>query len=139
MLHGHWIDEYVYARDVSFPRREELRVTFGEVGALYHCARPRYPEALFTDVLDVTQLTPPARLLEIGAGTGIATTALAERGFRIVGVEMSDGLAREAKNRRLRRIRHARSPILGGIPNAGARHRCRHHAQDVPLPSQADR
>jgi 2-polyprenyl-3-methyl-5-hydroxy-6-metoxy-1,4-benzoquinol methylase len=96
-LHGQCIDEYIYARDVSFTRRQELRVTFDEVATLYHRARRRYPESLFSDIFEVTGLEPPARLLEIGAGTGIATTVLAERGFDVVGVELGEEMARAAR------------------------------------------
>jgi SAM-dependent methyltransferase len=91
------IGKYVYARDVSFQGRQALRVTFDEVAALYHRARPRYPESLFSDIFEVTGLQPPARLLEIGAGTGIATTVLAERGFDVVGVELGDEMAQAAR------------------------------------------
>lgn len=64
---------------------------------LYHRARPRYPDALFNDLFEVTRLAPPARLLEIGPGSGIATLVLAERGFQVVGVEMDEGMALAAR------------------------------------------
>jgi len=79
-------------------RRLELRTTFeDDLGDLYHRARPRYPEALFNDLVELTGLAPASRLLEIGAGTGIATVPLAERGFRVVGVEPGASMARTAR------------------------------------------
>ena len=70
---------------------------FEDRGALYDRARPRYPQDLFDDVFAVTRLVPPARLLEIGSGTGIATAVLAERGFGVVGVELGESMAQVAR------------------------------------------
>lgn len=82
----------------DFPRREVLRDTFGDLAAHYHRVRPRYPETLFDDLVTLTGLAAPARLLEIGPGTGIATLELAARGFRVVGVELSTEMARTARH-----------------------------------------
>ena len=75
----------------------ELRSTFDDTAALYHRARPGYPDDLFRDVFEITRLAPPARLLEVGPGTGIATLVLAERGFEIVGVELAEEMAEAAR------------------------------------------
>jgi SAM-dependent methyltransferase len=75
----------------------DRRETFDTAAALYHVARPRYPAALFDDLLAITGLRPPARLLEVGAGTGIATLPLAERGFQIEAVELGPALAAVAR------------------------------------------
>jgi SAM-dependent methyltransferase len=77
--------------------RERLRTTFEEVPELYDRARPTYPERLFDDLGDLARLAPEADVLEIGPGTGKATVALAERGFRVVSVELGAGLARIAR------------------------------------------
>lgn len=82
---------------MSFTRREELRATFEDVGAIYDRARPRYPRVLFDDIFQITRLTPPARLLEIGPGTGFATAVFAELGFQIVGVEPEESMAAVAR------------------------------------------
>ncbi|HLS93016.1 MAG TPA: hypothetical protein VK015_05820 [Microbacterium sp.] len=51
-----------------------------EAGAdAYERHRPRYPEQLFDDIRELAGTRWGARLLEIGAGTGRATLALAER------------------------------------------------------------
>jgi len=84
---------------MDLARREELRATFDEAACLYyHRARSRYPAALFDGVFEITGLRPPARLLEIGPGTGIATQVFAEQGYRIVGVEPGEEMAKQARN-----------------------------------------
>lgn len=61
-----------------------------EAGAdAYERHRPRYPEQLFDDIRELAGTRWGARLLEIGAGTGRATLALAERGAEIDAIEPS--------------------------------------------------
>ncbi|QDR79531.1 class I SAM-dependent methyltransferase [Sporomusa termitida] len=62
-------------------------LTFNEVASLYHAIRPRYPQELFNDLFRLTSLPQHARILEIGAGTGIATLELIKRGFHVVALE----------------------------------------------------
>jgi SAM-dependent methyltransferase len=69
-----------------------LRSTFNEDAERYDRARPRYPVQLFDD-LAAAAAPPAAPLLEIGCGTGQATVALAERGYRIVAVELGPEMA----------------------------------------------
>jgi SAM-dependent methyltransferase len=80
-----------------FERREELRKTFDRAAPVYDGARPSYPVAFFDDIVIAAEVTTGARLLEIGSGSGIATRALAERGFAVVGVELSAEMARRAR------------------------------------------
>jgi SAM-dependent methyltransferase len=79
--------------------REELRATFEEVPELYDRARPTYPGEVFDDLVALAGLEPGDRVLEIGPGTGQATRPLAERGLRLVGVELGPGLACVAAER----------------------------------------
>jgi SAM-dependent methyltransferase len=58
--------------------------SFGAAAADYDRYRPRYPDQLVDDV--VTML-PGRRVLEVGAGTGIATAAFAARGMAMTCVE----------------------------------------------------
>jgi SAM-dependent methyltransferase len=76
------------------PVREQ-RTIFGEVAELYDKARAAYPEALFDDVLDYARCTAASsmRALEIGAGTGKATVALAARGVDVVALEPDAAMA----------------------------------------------
>ena len=78
--------------------RRDLRTRFNSAAALYQAARPDYPDQLYADLLDVTGLRPPARLLEVGCGPGKATLPLARRGFRITAVELGEALAAEARS-----------------------------------------
>ena len=48
-------------------------------------------------VIEELRLIPPARILDVGCGTGRHSTALAQRGFRVTGVDLSRGMLREAK------------------------------------------
>ncbi|HET8788172.1 MAG TPA: rRNA adenine N-6-methyltransferase family protein, partial [Actinomycetes bacterium] len=72
--------------------RERLRSTFDQVADLYDRVRPGYPAALFDDLAELAGVGPGARVLEIGPGTGQATVPLAERGCRVVAVELGAGL-----------------------------------------------
>jgi SAM-dependent methyltransferase len=77
--------------------RDELRQTFDTAAERYDRARPGYPPQLFDDLAAICGLEPGARVLEIGCGTGQATVPLAERGFRIVAVELGSSLAEVAR------------------------------------------
>ncbi|MEV8634164.1 methyltransferase domain-containing protein [Streptosporangium sp. NPDC051023] len=79
--------------------RERLRVAFDTVASLYQKARPDYPADLYSELLAMTGVEPPAHLLEIGCGPGKATLPLARAGFRITAVELGDALAVEARRR----------------------------------------
>jgi SAM-dependent methyltransferase len=73
-----------------------LQETFNEDAERYDRARPRYPVQMFDDLAAVG-VAPGARVLEIGCGTGQATVPLAERGCRIVAVELGANLAAVAR------------------------------------------
>jgi SAM-dependent methyltransferase len=75
------------------PDRIELRRTFADAAELYDRMRPRYPQLLFTDLAVTAGLTAGSRVLEVGCGTGQATVALAEMGYKIDAVELSSELA----------------------------------------------
>jgi SAM-dependent methyltransferase len=74
-----------------------LRTTFDEVPELYDRVRPRYPDAVFDDLAELARLPTGGRILEIGPGTGQATRSLAERGYRVVAVELGPRLAALAR------------------------------------------
>jgi SAM-dependent methyltransferase len=73
-----------------------LRAVFNEDAERYDRARPTYPVRMFDD-LAAAGIGPGARVLEIGCGTGQATVALAERGYRVVAVELGSALAAVAR------------------------------------------
>jgi SAM-dependent methyltransferase len=82
---------------MSDERRLRKRATFDEVAELYARARPRYPELVIDDVVELGRFGPGLRLVEIGCGTGQATAALAERGLDVTCVELGPRLAEVAR------------------------------------------
>lgn len=71
----------------------EQRFTFDDVPELYDRSRPRYPDALFDDLVSLAGIPPGGRILEIGCGTGQATIPLAERGFPVLCLEPGPAMA----------------------------------------------
>lgn len=71
--------------------------TFDEVAELYHAVRPRYPKDLFDRIRALPGITPGARVLEIGMGTGIATGALLDAGYDVTAIEPGATLAAVAR------------------------------------------
>jgi SAM-dependent methyltransferase len=67
--------------------------SFDAVAERYAAYRPAYPTALIEALLAQAGLRPPARLLEVGGGTGKATRLFAERGFAIHCLEPGPNLA----------------------------------------------
>lgn len=71
------------------------RKAFGGDPASYHRARPAYPEATWDILRQRAGLAPRIDIIEIGAGTGLATgPLLAHRPALLVAVEPDDRLAR---------------------------------------------
>jgi len=77
---------------VSVPEREQ-RLVFGEVAEQYDAYRPGYPDALFDTIIDFGDLHAGDRALEIGAGTGKATTGFVARGLDVHALEPSAPMA----------------------------------------------
>lgn len=78
--------------------RQMLAATFDRAADLYQRARPDYPDRLFDRLIAVTGLRPGDRVLEVGAGPGKATSALARRGLQITVLEPGRGLAAQARH-----------------------------------------
>jgi trans-aconitate methyltransferase len=75
----------------------ERRLSFGDVAELYDLARPTYPAELVDDVLAFAGAGEGAPALEVGAGTGKATTLIAARGLELVALEPSEPMAALAR------------------------------------------
>lgn len=86
-------------RQVTDTDRERLRDTFNQDAELYDRARPGYPPRMFDDLAELAGAGPGCRVLEIGCGTGKATVRLAERGCRVVGVELGAEMAAVARRK----------------------------------------
>ena len=79
--------------------RRALRQTFDTAAERYDRVRPLYESDVFDDLAILADLEPGSRVLEIGSGTGQATLPLAERGYRIVAIELGDRLAEIARRK----------------------------------------
>src|SRR5262249_40618714 len=55
-------------RKMGDDRRILRRATFDEVAELYARARPRYPEFVIDDAVELGGLVPGSRIVEIGCG-----------------------------------------------------------------------
>ena len=76
---------------------EEQRFTFDGIADLYDRYRPGYPETLFDDLVLLSGLSPSDAILEIGCGTGQATSSLARRGYAMSCLEPGPRLASIAR------------------------------------------
>ena len=71
--------------------------SFGAVAELYERARPSYPPALVDALLE----GGVHDVLDVGTGTGIAGGLLAARGCAVLGVEVDERMAAQARSRGL--------------------------------------
>lgn len=70
--------------------------SFNAAAAQYEASRPSYPAALF-DAVEAFLPRPmaDARVADVGAGTGIATRLLRQRGASVIGIEPGEAMAAE--------------------------------------------
>jgi protein-L-isoaspartate O-methyltransferase len=79
-----------------------FRSTFDEDALAYDRARPVAPGYVFDDLVARGGSRPGSSVVEIGPGTGQATRPLAERGLRIVALELGPHLADRARQNLVR-------------------------------------
>ncbi|WP_329174426.1 class I SAM-dependent methyltransferase [Streptomyces decoyicus] len=95
------------------PAQATLARSFDAVAAQYAAARPGYPPALFDAIEELAgQSLTGARVLDVGAGTGIATGLLTGRGARVTAVEPGAAMAAEL------RAAHPASPLVRALGEA---------------------
>jgi SAM-dependent methyltransferase len=75
----------------------DSRERFSAAADLYHRYRPTYPPALPDWIAEATGVRPPARIADVGCGTGISTRLFAERGFDVVGVDPNEAMLAHAR------------------------------------------
>lgn len=68
--------------------------SFGGEAERYDRARPRYPEAL---IRRIAEEIAGGEVLDVGCGTGIATRQLRDAGCRVLGVEVDERMAEQAR------------------------------------------
>ena len=71
----------------------EASARFGAQALDYDRYRPRYPEGVFDDILSSHPQSAGTEVIEIGAGTGIATESLVRRGVSVIAIEPSPEMA----------------------------------------------
>lgn len=86
-----------HERDVSSDHRR--RLSFGSVARQYDRHRPGYPAAMIDAVVGYAHLQPGDRVLDVGAGTGHATLAFAQRGYSLTAIEPDGEMAAVASQR----------------------------------------
>jgi SAM-dependent methyltransferase len=74
--------------------RERAKL-FDRLAERYDRTRPAYPEAVIDEVLGPG--TSELSVLDVACGTGIASRQLAQRGARVLGVELNAGMAEVAR------------------------------------------
>jgi SAM-dependent methyltransferase len=97
------------------------RDSFGRNPAGYAVGRPPYPERVFTLMEEIGALRTGSRVLEIGPGTGQATSEILRRGATVDAIELSTQMAADLQAR----IPHDRLRVRVG------------DAHTVPLPAQS--
>lgn len=78
---------------------EDRRLTFDADSAGYTLGRPAYPAKVFDLLEGYGTLFRGCRVLEVGPGTGQATTELLARGARVEAVELGPHLAQALRER----------------------------------------
>ena len=71
----------------------DKRIHFDDIVEKYDCIRPEYPRELFDDIFKYSELTTRKAALEIGAGTGKATTPFLNAGYDVTAVEIGSNMA----------------------------------------------
>jgi len=73
------------------------RTSFGAFAATYDAVRPEWPTATVTWMLGSPTAETVCRVLDVGAGTGKGTRAIAALGHEVIAVEPSDGMRKALK------------------------------------------
>ena len=84
----------------SAERKRTLASAFAGQGADYDRLRPGYPDAVLDAMLaPLAGSDPPLRAIDLGAGTGKLSGALAERGLEVTAVDTSAAMLEVARAR----------------------------------------
>ncbi|WP_425841086.1 class I SAM-dependent methyltransferase [Streptomyces fractus] len=87
--------------------------SFDAAAGQYATSRPSYPAELLDTIEEFTETgLAGSRVADVGAGTGIATVLLRDRGAEVLAVEPGEAMARECRER------IANVPVVRGDGNA---------------------
>ena len=84
---------------------QERSAIFDANAVAYDQYRPRYPASLFDDIMVRGELQPGMAVVEVGAGTGIATAPLVDRGLHVTAIEPAPAMAAVAAEKLAARAR----------------------------------
>lgn len=82
---------------MMFKGKNIFNTSFDVFANNYHSIRPGYPPPLFKDIREQCGISHTSRLLELGAGSGIATVELAKLGCYVIAIEPGAHLAAIAR------------------------------------------
>lgn len=102
---------------------------FDELADDYDVGRPRYPDELFDAVASLSGVGwPGARVVDVGAGTGISSRAMLRRGARVLAVDVGPGMLATLR---------ARDPAPVAVMATGERLPLRENSADLLTYAQA--
>lgn len=78
-------------REASVRQSNDIRLSFDQVAEVYDEARPSYPPELFDELFNLLPTKP--LIVEVGPGTGKATTDLLARGAAVHAIEIGPAMA----------------------------------------------
>jgi SAM-dependent methyltransferase len=81
------------------PLAQERSRLFGEQAEAYDRFRPTYPDAVIDELLGPAPVG--LDVLDVGCGTGIASRQMAQRGAKVLGVELAPRMAEIARGHRV--------------------------------------
>lgn len=79
--------------------RDKLVKVFDDNAVLYDKYRPRYPNDLIEELIDLSQIKVRDKILEIGCGTGQITIDFIKRGYEVIAIEKGESLSKIALNK----------------------------------------
>jgi SAM-dependent methyltransferase len=82
-------------RPTARPLAQERSKLFEEQALAYDRFRPSYPDAVIDELL--APVPAGLEVLDVGCGTGIASRQMAQRGAKVLGVELARGMAEIAR------------------------------------------
>jgi len=78
-------------------RDRTLKNLFGKVSDVYDSARPGYHDKLITDIISISGINKTSSILDVGCGSGKATKLFGQKGYNILGIDISYELIKIAK------------------------------------------
>lgn len=75
---------------------DDIRLSFNEAAEIYDEIRPSYPADLFDELFDLLPSSP--EIVEVGPGTGQATTDLLARGASVHAIEIGPAMAAKLRS-----------------------------------------